>query len=123
MKFLIDNAISPSVAAHLREAGHNALHVRELGKQTASDRELTAIALEQDRVIVSTDSDFAGIVTHARSAKPSLILCRGELNHQPDRQVRLLAAHLMLIHDALEAGCIAIIEPARLRVRDLPIDG
>lgn len=37
MRFLIDNALSPSLAALLREAGHHALHLRDLGLQHADD--------------------------------------------------------------------------------------
>ncbi len=44
MKFLIDQALSPALAIDLNRAGHDAVHVRELDMQAASDgRSLTAL--------------------------------------------------------------------------------
>ena len=93
MRLLIDNALSPTLAVLLREAGHTALHVREVGLQHA-----------------------------ARSTgKPSVILFRGEGSRAPSHIFALIQANAAQLSEPLRAGVIAIFEPLRLRVRPLPI--
>ena len=43
MKFLIDNNLSPLVADALKAAGHDAVHVRDLGMQAAPDETVLEI--------------------------------------------------------------------------------
>lgn len=100
MKFLVDNALSPQVAEGLRQAGHDAVHVRDYAMQTAEDEEIFARAAREERIVFRRGAE-----------------------RRPDKQLRLLLNNLPAIHEALEQGSVAVIEQARIRIRLLPITG
>ena len=121
MKFLVDNALSPRLAEGLRAAGHDALHVRELGLQSASDKALFELASREMRILVSEDTDFGTLLVLWESAKPSVILFRRMPNRAAAGLLRVLLANLGAVESDLTAGAIVIFDASRIRVRRLPI--
>jgi predicted nuclease of predicted toxin-antitoxin system len=121
MKFLIDNALSPALAALLQQAGHDAIHVRSIGLQHADDDAIFDLAAVERRILVSADADFGTLLAIRSSRQPSVIQFRGEGSRKPDALARTLVANLPQLVDALENGSIVTFEPARVRVRLLPI--
>lgn len=122
MKFLIGNALSPLVSRLLGELGHDSVRVRDRGCQAASDSEIFDLALLEERVIISADTDFSQLLAQRQTSKPSVILFRKGAERSPLRQVDLLSVNLT--HEViteLEQGCILTFEGNRIRIRHLPL--
>ncbi|MGH8930556.1 MAG: DUF5615 family PIN-like protein [Egibacteraceae bacterium] len=94
MRLLIDENLSQRVAVLLGQAGHDAVHVRDLGLLGADDDKVLETAAAQGHTLITADTDFgAMLVLHA----------------------------IEVAAEALKAGAIVVVESDRLRIRSLPV--
>ena len=121
MKLLIDNALSPRLAALLRSNGYDAVHVTEREAGDASDETILGLASQEDRVIVSADSDFGVILASQQASKPSFILFRESALVTTEDFATRLILWLPLVADSLHRGAIVVFRRDRTRVRSLPL--
>ncbi len=59
MKFLVDAQLPTRLAKLLQLAGYDTIHTRDLPLQNATtDVEINTISVQQERIVVTKDSDF-----------------------------------------------------------------
>lgn len=123
MKFLIDNNLSPLLADALKAAGHDVLHVRDLGMQAAPDEAVLERARAEERALISADTDFGGLLSRSGASNPSVILIRRLAGRRAFEQASIILANLDQVADDLAAGAVVVIHENLLRVRRLPMSG
>lgn len=119
MNFLIDNNLSPLLAALLIELGHNAIHVKSVNMSGASDREIFQLAFSEKRIIVSADTDFGFILSEWKNNLPSIILLRF-ISTNPNVQLKYLKNIIENFAQEMMEGHIVVVEPTRVRIKKLP---
>lgn len=123
MKLLLDANLSPEVARLLKESGHDAIHVGDVGLLSAPDPEILQAAATEGQILLTADADFGALLALSSLASPSVVLLRSADHLRPPEQAELLAANLPRISEDLKKGAIVSLTRDRLRVRELPIAG
>lgn len=121
MKFLVDQNLSPLLADELRTAGHDVVHAQDIGLATAADEAILRRALEEDRVLISADTDFGFLLAASGADRPSVVLLRLRTPRSAARLAAVLIANLEGVAADLSAGAIVVLEDERVRVRLLPL--
>ncbi len=116
MKFKIDENLPVEAADLLRDAGHEADTVQEEGLTGTGDETLAERVRREGRAIVTLDLDFSDIRAYPPQDYARIIVLR------PNRQDRdsflALVRRLLPFLDTEQlVGCIWIVEPDRIRVR------
>lgn len=120
MKFLADMGISLRTVEWLRQLGHDVVHLRDRGLQKLPDDQILALALVEQRIILTIDLDFAQLLAISKQALPSVILFRlGNENYDEINQ-RLIEI-LNNCQQDLETGAIVSVNNETFRVKKLPI--
>ena len=120
MKFIADMGISLRTVEWLRQLDLDVVHLRDRGLQKLPDDEILALALVEQRIILTIDLDFAQLLAISKQALPSVILFRlGNENYHEINQ--RLTEVLNNCQQELETGAIVSVNNETYRVKKLPI--
>ncbi len=117
----MDQCVAPAVAAGLREAGHDAIHVRTLGLQAADDTILFDLAAADGRAVLTSDGDFGNLLAQRNVARPSVLYLRHDAPVAASSVLKLLLDNLEALEPLLAEGALVVVRRERMRVRRLPL--
>ena len=116
MRFLLDVHIAKAIATAVGAEGHDVVRAA-LDYPTWSDADLLGLAVREERIIVTEDSDFSDLIyAWGMPPPPAIIYIRCEPETQPAMVGRVI--------DTLASGRLnrhmAVIRPNSSRYRPLP---
>jgi len=117
LRFVVDECCHRLIASGLREAGHDIRYVAETD-QRSSDEMIAALAIEEDRIVLTADYDFGELAVRHRTPMPGVVILAP--TRQPiEQRVRHLVQVVSNLGEGLR-GSLTIVEDERLRFRPLP---
>ena len=115
MNFLVDAHLPPALGQWLRTAGHDAIHASELpAKNQTTDTVINEISAQQDRVVISKDTDF--YYSHVLTGKPHKLLLIRNGNIRVRDLRHLFQQHLPAILQALETNSLVELDHSEIRI-------
>ena len=120
MKLLVDMNLSPKWVDHLKVAGFEAAHWSELGAANATDQEIMAYARRLSYVVLTHDLDFSSILAATNGGEPSVVQVRAD-DVSPSAIGEPVVTALRQMVTELGGGALITIDPARTRLRLLPL--
>ena len=121
MKFLVDENLPRQLTALFHASGHDAAHVGDIGLSSAPDPQILEKAREEDRILISADTDFGTLLAESQAELPSIILIRRTSNRRAFHLASMIEANLSALTEDLESGCVVVFDADRVRVRRLPL--
>jgi predicted nuclease of predicted toxin-antitoxin system len=116
-KFLVDEDMARSTAVTLRQAGHEAEDVRDVGLRGHSDQEVFDRAQAQGAILVTADKDFANILRFPLGSHAGIIVVRVPDRLPTQRVNEELLQALARLKGQKLTGALVIVEIGRIRIR------
>jgi predicted nuclease of predicted toxin-antitoxin system len=121
MRLLLDQGLPRSSAEILRNKGWDIQHTGEIGMSRATDRQILEYARDEQRIVITLDSDFHAILAVENLDSPSVVRIRQEGLRGPEL-VELVEKISSRIGQQLEKGAMATITEKTMRIRKIPLN-
>jgi predicted nuclease of predicted toxin-antitoxin system len=111
--------LSPEWVAVLAHEGHDILHWRDIGSQSAPDDEIMDWAAREQRVVLTADHGFAAAIAMRGLSAPSVVQLRTG-STDPNDAGSFVIHCVAAAESELSGGAILTIDAGRARLRRGP---
>lgn len=116
LKFLIDEDVPRSTARVLRDAGFDAVDVRDVGLRGKSDTDVFFYAQQEQRIIITCDMGFSNILHYPPHENAGILVVRIPDSKPIDSLNEEILRSVQEIGEKLNHH-LAIVELGRVRLR------
>jgi predicted nuclease of predicted toxin-antitoxin system len=103
MKFIVDAQLPRRIVRELTASGHDAIHTLDLpAANRTPDNAILAIAIQQQRIVVTKDNDFVTSFLLRGTPPKLLLISTGNISN--DKLSQLLAANLSALQNAFSTN-------------------
>jgi predicted nuclease of predicted toxin-antitoxin system len=120
LRIVVDMNLSVEWIPLLEQAGWEAVHWSVVGDPRADDATIMSWALAHGHVVFTHDLDFGTALALAHTGKPSVVQVRAQ-RVLPEQMGTMVLAAMKQYEQELIAGALVVVEPAKSRVRILPL--
>jgi len=101
MKFLVDAQLPVRLARFLQTSGYDTIHTKNLPQQNStSDTQINDISVQQERIVITKDSDFVDSFLTINKPYKLLLITTGNLKNSELEE--LFVNHLLTLINLFE---------------------
>ena len=116
MKLKLDENLSRHLKPVLTALGHDTLTAADENLLSQPDTEVARAAISEERMLLTLDIEFADLRKYPPGSHPGIILFR-LASLSPLSVNKFIGAFIQFTELGKLAGCVAVVDPAHVRVR------
>jgi len=116
VRLFLDENLSAQHASELRLEGYDAIAVLEAGLSGATDEEVLRFAVDNGRVLVTLDADFANVMRFPPEQTVGVVRLKVHPASE-DRIRQAIRRALLFLHNVEMVGRLAVVDDEKIRIR------
>ncbi len=116
LRFIVDVGVGRQIEGYLQKLGYNTKSVRDINP-SMSDKEIIRIAVSENRMVITMDKDFGGLVYHLSMKHCGVLLLR--LEDATGMEKQQIVAHILANYSDKITNHFCVFQNNKFRIRKI----